>query len=133
MSIKLTGISFGVTPRIPGVRSGDLAAVDCDNPSTALAGWRIILRQQSVFFISPPGWLPANAGRPSERDAAGPVIVHEVPRSEAYLQWQDTDGDVEAFLKFTSKYESQPLGWKPAPFEAPRSILAQIPANQLGD
>lgn len=132
MSIKLTGISFGVTPRIPGVRSGDLAAIDCDNPSAALKDWRIILRPQSVFFISPPGWLPNNAGRPNERDPKGPIIVHEVPRTEAYLQWQ-SDEDLEAFFKVTNKYESQPLGWKPAPVEAPRSILSQIPANQLGD
>ncbi len=140
MSIKLTGVSFGVTPRVPGVRSGDLAAIDCDNPPSSLKDWRIAVRNQSVFFISPPGWLPANAGRPRDRDPQGPSVVHEVPRSEAYLQWQfegaswDAEAPVlDTYFKDVNKHTTPPLGWKPAPIETDKPILPQIPAGQVGD
>ncbi len=134
MSVKLHGISFGTTPRIPGVRPGDLAAIDCDNPSGALRDWKIIVRSQSIFIVSPPGWLPSNASQPSQRNPKGAVVVHEVPRSEVYLEWRSDELlDMETFLKSTAKHETPPLGWKPAPIETDKPILAQIPQGQVGD
>ncbi len=134
MAIRLTGFSFGVTPRIPGVRSGDIASInDVSNPPAALKDWRLAVRGGAVFFISPPGWTPANQTRPKDQDPAGPVIVHEIPRSEIYLQWDSDENDVEIIAKTVNKFESKPFGWKPAPIVDDKPILEQIPPGQTGD
>lgn len=132
MAVKLVGLTFGAAPRIAGIRSGDLIAIDVDKPTAALKDWRISIRGQTVLFISPPGWTPASATVPSKRDPKGPCVVHEVPRAEVFLQWE-SDGDVDAIVKGIAKYDTQPLGWMPAPVASDKPILAQIPAGQVGD
>lgn len=131
--IKLAGLTFGETPRIAGLRSVDLITIDCDNPSPPMRDWRIIVRGPSIFLISPPGWTTATQTRPADRDPKGPVVVHEVPRASVFLQWQSDDTDPNAVIQATSKHETPPLGFKPAPIEPAKSILSQIPIGQTGD
>lgn len=133
MTVKLVGLTFGSAPRIAGIRSGDLIAIDIDNPPAAMKDWRIAITGQAVLFISPPGWEPRNATTPSARNQKGPRVVHEAARSDVFLQWESDDGDATALSKAIAKYESGPLGWKPAPVESDKPILAQIPAGQVGD
>jgi hypothetical protein len=121
--LRLKSLTFDKAPRIPGVRPGDMTSVDCDNPTTPLAGWQICIRPTVVYFVSPPGWAPVNASQPGIRDAKGPVEIHEVPRSNVYLSWTGDTADVEIALK-GGKYDSAPLGTKPA---EPTSILGQLP------
>jgi hypothetical protein len=129
---KLKAITFDRAPKIPGIRAGDLSSFECDNPPATLRDWKIVLRGASLYFISPPGWKVGDL-RPQARDAKGSIIVHEVPRDDAFLQWAAADdADVEAVLK-GGKYESEPLGYKPVPVEADKPLLAQIPPGQLGD
>lgn len=129
--MKLTQIMFDRTPKMPGVRAGDLSTLDCANPGS-LKDWRVVLRGQSVFFVSPPGWK-ANENRITTRDPKGPVTVYEVPRTDVFFQWEAADeADIEAVLK-GGKYESEPLGFKPPVLNADKPILAQIPPSQVGD
>lgn len=129
--MKLTKITFNQTPRIPGLRAGDVSELDCENPAGALKDWRIFLRGPSVFLVSPPGWKN-NERNARERDPKGPVIIHEISRSTACLHWSGDETEIEAVLR-ASKYETEPLGFKPAPVTDDKPILAQIPANQIGD
>jgi hypothetical protein len=129
--VKLLSISFGTTPRLPSLRPTELGRIDCLKPSEALKNWRLILRGQQAFFVSPPGWVPDLSIH--RHDPNGPVTVHELPRAELLLQWQATDAkDLEDVFK-SGKYESPPFGWTPAPVEADKPILAQVPAGQMGD
>jgi hypothetical protein len=127
---KLHTITFGTIPRLPGLRPADLGKIDCDNPGTALAGWRLILRNQSAFFVSPPGWTENIADR--RRDPKGAVTIYEMARTEVLLRWHATGEDLEDILK-GGKFESPPFGWKPAEVVADKPILAQVPVGQLGD
>lgn len=129
--LKLNKITFDRTPRIPGLRSGDLSEMDCDNPPVALKDWNVIVRAQAIFLVSPRGWINASQ-RPADRDPKGPVTIHEIPRASAFLHWSGDEADLEAVTK-GAKYETGPLGPKPPAIEPTRSILAQVPPSQLGD
>jgi hypothetical protein len=128
--MKLVNITFGTTPKVPGIRAADLGTVELDKPSEALRGWRLILRGQQAFFVSPPGWLRDLSEK--RRDAKGPVTIFEMPRTELTLHWQATEGELENVLK-GGKWESPPFGWQPAPVVTDKPILAQIPVSQMGD
>jgi hypothetical protein len=129
--MKLRKIVFNRAPaRIPSVRAGDLTELDLDNPPQALYGWRISVRGQSIFLISPPGWDWSNSTSPTARDPKGPSLVVEVPRAETFLFWGEVD-DVEAMFKNT-RFDGAPLAGKViVTGEGP--ILANIPPGQLGD
>ncbi len=117
--MKLKSITFNSTPKLPGLRPGDLTTLDCEQPVGVLRGWRALIRGASVFFVSPPGWTP-NGNQGVVGDAC---VIHEVPRMNCYFQWSGhEDGDVEKVAKFTTP----PFG--PAPVvEAKASLLAQVP------
>lgn len=130
--MKLKSVTFDRVPKLPGVRAGDLSSLDCDNPPVPLRDWKIMLRGQVVYLVSPPGWTPGETRNP-ERDSKGPRVVYEMPRANVYLHWLTVDDlDVEALMK-GGKWESEPLGWKPAVVEADKPILAQVPPGQMGD
>jgi hypothetical protein len=133
MAVKLTGFSFGTTPRLPGLRVSDITSVECDNPAAPLKDWKVVIRGQSVFFISPPGWNNATKTSPQDRDPRGPVVVHQIQLKDVHLHWSSDESDPDVISKATSKYDSMPLGWKPAPIVCDKPILAQIPAGQTGD
>ncbi len=130
--MKLVSITFANSPRLPGIRPGDMATITCDRPDGAMRGWRVAIRGASVFFVSPPGW---ESGKSSLTwDKAKPPIVHEVPRANCYFQWSgpSTSADFDSLVK--GKYDSEPFGQPfEAPEEAPKSILAQLDPSQMGD
>ncbi len=128
--MKLLSITFKATPRMPGVRANDLTTIDTSKPGDTLKGWRIVIRGQQVFFTSPPGWVRDQNVK--KRDPNGPVTVFEVPRADIYFEWHGPSDDLEALYK-GGKWESPPFGPPPAPIDATRPLLEQIPANQLGD
>jgi hypothetical protein len=130
--LKLTKITFVQTPRIPGLRAGDVSELDCDNPAPTLKDWRIILKGASVFLVSPAGWRP-QMERTRERNPNGPVTIHEIPRANACLHWSGDAADIESVLKGGVRYETEPLGFKPVPVADDKPILAQIPPGQMGD
>jgi len=131
--MKLVNITFGSIPRLPGLRPADLGKIDCDKPGEALRGWRLVLRGQQAFFISPPGWVQDQSDK--RRDSAGPVTVYEMDRSEVLMHWHLGPGDaeLETFFKRSGKWESPPFGWRPAPVASDKPILGQIPDGQMGD
>lgn len=130
-SLKLVGITFYETPIVPGLRAGAWSSLKCDEPVGSLMGWRIVVQGQIVVFVSPPGWAPANASYPHLRDPKGPMRIFELPKSTMCLEWSGDESAIEAIRK-GGKYETMPLGWKPAPVVDDKPILAQIP-SQLGD
>lgn len=125
--MKLLTITFKATPRMPGVRANDLTTIDTSRPGEALKGWRISLRGQQVFFVSPPGWVRDQSIR--VRDPNGPVFVFEVPRADVYFEWQGLTDELDALFK-GGKWESPPFGPPPQPIEEPRPLLDQ---HQIGD
>lgn len=130
--LKLTKITFGRIPAFAGLRAGELSSFELDNPPAALKDFRAILRGQSLFLVSPPGWNNTNQTQPKNRDPKGPVVIFECPRADAFLHWSGDEDGVLEVLKGV-KYETMPFGWKPAPVETDKPILAQIPAGQVGD
>lgn len=128
--MKLLSITFKATPRMPGVRAMDLSTIDTEKPGDSLKGWRLSIRGQQVFFISPRGWVrDQNVKR---RDALGPITVFEVPRAEVCLEWQGGPEELEAMIK-GGKWESPPFGPPPRPIDETKPLLEQIPAGQMGD
>lgn len=134
VKMKLVNITFSAIPKLPGIRPTDLGTIDCDKPSESLRGWKLVLRGQQAFFVSPPGWVRDQSEK--RRNPKGPVTVFEIDRSEITLHWcgvdEGADG-VEALIKRAGKWESQPFGWQPATIITDKQILEQIPASQLGD
>lgn len=131
--MKLASLSFKAIPRLPGVRPGDLVTIECDKPTEALKGWSVSVRGQQVFLVSPPGWVRDQSVK--NRDMKGPVTIFEIPRAEVIFMWSCMPDEVEASLK-GGKYDSEPFGPPPAPLipiDAEKSILAQIPPNEIGD
>lgn len=128
--MRLIHITFGNTPRLPGLRPVDLGKIDCERPGAALTGWRLILRGTQAFFVSPPGWVADQSEK--KRDPKGPIIIYEMARAEILLHWSGAEAELDEVFK-TSKYESPPFGWQPAPVVTDKPFLAQIPANQVGD
>lgn len=129
--MKLISVTFGTTPRLPGLRPAETGHIECDKPSDALRNWKLHIRGQSLFFVSPPGWLRDQSAR--QRDAKGPSIVFgPVPLSDVFLQWQATADELETLFK-GGKFETPPFGWQPAPVTSEKSLLEQIPPSQLGD
>lgn len=128
--MRLISISFKAIPRMPGVRPGDLATINCDKPSESLRGWRIAIRGQQAFFISPQGWLRDQNIK--TRDIKGQVTVFEMPRTEVFLQWE-TDPDELDILTKGGKFESPPFGWMPTAVLGDKPIIEQIPASHMGD
>lgn len=128
--MKLNTISFKAIPKMPGVRPGDLCTIETAKPVDALKDWRVSIRGQQVFFISPPGWVVDRSIR--VRDMKGPVTIFEIPRAECVFGWSCTPDEVEAALK-SGKYDSEPFGFAPTPVSADKPILEQIPAGQMGD
>lgn len=129
--MKLLSISFKATPRMPGVRAQDLTTIHTDKPGDALIGWRVSLRGQQVFFVSPPGWMRDNSMR-KRRDPNGPVTVFEIPRGDVYFEWQGSTEELDALFK-GGKWESPPFGPPPAPLDATKPLLEQVPTHQMGD
>lgn len=130
--MKLASLSFKAIPRLPGIRPGDLVTIECDKPPEALKGWRVSIRGQQVFLISPPGWDRDRSIK--VRDANGPATIFEIPRAEVLFVWSCAADEVEMVLK-GGKHDSEPFGPPPAPMtiDAEKSILAQIPPNEIGD
>lgn len=129
--MKLVSITFDRTPRLPGLRAGDLITLDCDNPPESLKDWRLMLRGQSVYFVSPPGWTTK---RPrGQWDKNGPTVMHEVPRATMFIRWALEGAELPDDVMKLTKYESQPFGWKPVVVAADKPILGQIPNGQMGD
>lgn len=125
--MKLLSITFKATPRMPGVRASDLSTIDTEKPGDALRGWRVSVRGQQVFFISPPGWVRDQNVK--KRDPNGAVTVFEIPRAEVCFEWQGAADELEAFFK-GGKWESPPFGPAPRPIDTSRPILDQA---QMGD
>ena len=121
--MKLVAVSCNTIPRMPGMRPGDLITIECETTTGPMKGWRISIRGQQVFFISPRGWV-RNAD--ARRDPDGPLTVFEVPRSDVTLQWGGNPDELEAILK-SGKYDSEPFGPPPPP-PAPPAV-----ATELGD
>ncbi len=128
--MKLISITFGSTPKLPGLRPTDLGTIKLDNPGEALRGWRLFLRGSTAFFVSPPGWVPDQSEK--KRDPKGAVTIHEVARDELRMQWSVGADKIEDALK-NNQWESPPFGWQPAPIASDKPILEQIPASQVGD
>lgn len=129
--MKLNKITFGRIPALPGIRAGDLSTLELDNPAAPLRGWRIALRGQSVFLISPPGWSPRNQTTPATRDPKGPIVVHQIPAADVFFHWEGDPAEIDSMLKGNfSKHESPPFG--PPPQAAPEPA-APIPPGQTGD
>lgn len=129
--MKLISITFQNAPRIPGIRPGDMSTINCDRPDGAMRGWRVAIRGGTIFFISPYGWV--NGQSFMQWDRTKPQVIHEVPRSECYLQWSGDVGEIESVLK--TKYDSEPFG---EPFESivvekPTTLLSQLDPSQMGD
>lgn len=125
---KLLSITFKATPRMPGVRASDLATIDVAKPGDALKGWKVAIRGQQVFFMSPAGWTRDQNEK--KRDPHGPATVFEIPRAEVYFEWQGSAEEFEALYK-GGKWESPPFGPPPRPPE--ERPEAAVPPNQLGD
>ncbi len=129
--MKLINITFGSVPRLPGLRPSDLGKIDCDKPGESLRGWRLILRGQQAFFVSPPGWVQDQSDK--RRDDKGPVTIYEMSRTEVLLHWKGMTDELEATVFKSGKYESPPFGWTPAPVAGDKPILDQVPSGQIGD
>lgn len=128
--MKLLSITFRAIPRMPGIRADALSTIDCEKPHDALKGWRLSLRGQQVFFISPPGWVRDQNNR--QRDPSGPVTVFEVPRAEVCLEWKGAADELEALFK-GGRFESEPFGPPAKPIDPTKPLLDQVPAHQIGD
>ncbi len=124
--MKLVSLSFNSIPRMPGFRAGDICVIESAKPQ-AFLGWRVSIRGERVFFVSPPGW---EAGSTKVR-AGGPVTIFETSRIEVTFQWSGNELEIETILK-GGKYDSEPLG-PPPELAKPKSLLDQVPASQLGD
>ena len=132
--IKLVSITFTNTPRLPGLRAGDMSTIQCERPDGSMRGWRVAIRGASVFFISPAGFVPGVS--PMAWDKNKTPIVHEIPRSSCYFQWAGPQGsaDFDAIVK--NKYDSEPFGEPfeaPPEPEAPKGFLSQLDPSQMGD
>ncbi len=111
MTLRLTGITFKHAPNIPGLRPGDMIAIQTDNPPDSLKGWRALVRGSSLFLISPDGWSKdANARRNAK--PGDPNVFCQVPMSLCFLHWSGVPADVDSIAKFTSP-----------PFEAPKPAV----------
>lgn len=132
--MKLKTITFKQTPRLPGLRADAVTSIDLDNVPSALAGWNILVRGPVLVLVSPPGWTKQTATSPTQRDSKGPMEVHVIPTSDAYLHWiVNTTEELDTIAKGGVKHETGPIGIKPVAVDATKAILAQIPAGQVGD
>ena len=123
--MKLASLAFNAIPRMPGMRPGDIATIDCAKPG-AFTGWRVAIRGQQVFFISPTGW-----DKDANKRAGSRVTIFETSRAEVTFQWVGSVDEVEAILK-GGKFDSEPFG-PPPELVKDKPLLEQIPASQLGD
>lgn len=129
--MKLNTITFKAIPKMPGMRPGDLITIDTAKPGDGLKDWRVSIRGQQVFFISPSGWVSDRSVK--QRDAKGPITVFEIPRAEVIFGWSGPSDELEAILK-GGKYDSEPFGFVPTPVVSDRPILDQVvPPGQMGD
>lgn len=129
--MKLVSITFGTTPRLPGLRPSDTGHIPCDNPG-AMKGWKLAIRGNHVYFISPKGWQRSSEAK---KDAAGPVTVFgPFAVGDVYFEWQCPDEvQLKKLLDGKLTWESPEFGWTPTPVVPGQSILAQVPAGQMGD
>lgn len=130
--MKLVSISFKAIPRMPGVRPGDLVNLVCDKPTDGLRDWRVAIRGQQIFFISPQGWHTDRSLRRPPSSDGGPITVFEISRAEVFFQWEGAADELEALFK-GGKFESPPFGYEPKQVVADKPIIEQIPAAQMGD
>lgn len=129
--MRLTDISFGSIPRLPGLRPTDLGRINLERPGEALRGWRLFLRGTLAFFVSPPGWTPDVSQK--NRNPKGPVVIYQMDAREVILHWSASDDELELVLK-GGKYESPAFGTiYPSPVVSDKPLLAQVPAGQMGD
>lgn len=124
---KLKAITFLHTPKIPGLRAGDLGTIDCAAPASTLRGWRALVRGPMLFLVSPPGWAPGRNARDAAIAPSDPCSIHQVPLNQCFLHWEGSDGDVDKVAKYTS----EPFG--PPPEVPEPSLLSQLPPEQMGD
>lgn len=129
--MKITGITWSTSPRLPGLRASDINKIDCAQPG-ALKDWRVVIRGSQVFFVSPLGW---KRDQSVKRDPAGPTVVFgPIPMSELYIEWQiDDDKELATLLAGKLQYESEPFGFTAVPLDESKPILEQIPPGQMGD
>lgn len=130
---KLKAITFDKTPRIPGLRAGDMSTITCETPVGSLMGWYAVLRGPSLFLISPPGWHQNEEIRRSAKPDA-PRQIHEIPRLDCYLHWSGSADD----NLLDNNYQSEPFGPAPTAPEAKPSLLdalsdVGVPPHEMGD
>lgn len=102
----LLTVTFTETPRLPGVRAGEMSSIELDKPHEALKHWRLAVRGASVFLISPRGWRQGK--KRHEWDDNGANIVHEIPRALCVFQWSGSPDLIDIVAK--GKYDSPPFG-----------------------
>ena len=127
--MKLKEITFREAPRLPGIRPGAISSLECFNPHPSLVGWRALLRGASIFFVSPSGYRVGV--NPNEWDKKGPIIIHEVPRSQCYLAWVGSPDEIAGVQKFdTPPYGPEAVGEEksavPATDKKPGGLLDQV-------
>lgn len=129
--MKLISIAFGTTPRLPGLRPADTGAINCDAPG-AMRGWRLAIRGNHVYFLSPKGW---QRSADAKRDPNGPVTVFgPFAVGDLYFEWQCADDvQLKKLLDGKLTWESPDFGWVPTPVVPGQPILAQVPPGQIGD
>lgn len=129
--MKITGITWSTTPRLPGLRASEVNKIDVAQPG-ALKDWRVLIRGSQVYFVSPVGW---HRDQSKKRDPNGSTTVFgPIPMSELYIEWQiDNDKELVALLAGKLTYDSEPFGFTPAVLDPTKPILDQIPPGQMGD
>lgn len=129
--LKLLKVTFDKTPaRIGSLRGGDMSQISADK-SSPMDGWRVSIRGNVVFLISPKGWVH---GQPANRwDPEGTAQTHEFPRTHCFFHWEGSDTELAEFAKH-GKFDSPPFGPPPPPVTVePPGILGNLDPAQMGD
>lgn len=133
--MKLVSLTWGTTPRLPGLRPTDTGKIQLDNPGDALRNWKLLIKGKELYFISPEGWSRDHSSRTSSHVPGAPTTVFgPMPLTEVYLEWNvDNEAELAALTAGKLTYESPPFGWKPVAVDPEKPMLDQIPAGQMGD
>lgn len=132
-TMRLREMYLRETPRIPGLRSGEVNRIECDKPGSALAGWRVIVRGPDVIFVTTPGWDPSDDKRRNAKPT-DPCLSFVIPRLLVLFSFISND-PLELAQGIPSNFESLPLGWRPPEpvVEDPDAPAAPIPSHEMGD
>ncbi len=99
------GLSF------PGLRPMNMSTFEVGKGH--LADWDVHVRGPSIFFESPPGWLPGNQINGTARR------VYEIARSDVRLAWELEPGeDFKALVNWSPEPRPQA---SPAPLAPPHA------------